>query len=78
MNFNDDDDFLFWPLLGAYTQSLRQEGGHQPLQNEMISVQQEGTCIRGSKGVGMIARRTKEAARVFLNIYYKRAPYRRC
>ena len=56
MNFNVKGDFLFWPLLGAYAQSLRQEGVHQPMQNEMISVQKEGTCIRGSKGGGIIAR----------------------
>ena len=42
MDFNDETDFEFGCLLGAYIQSLRQHRGPKHLQSEVTSLQQEG------------------------------------
>ena len=42
MDFNDETDFVFGCLLGAYIQSLRQHRGHQHLQSGVTSLQQQG------------------------------------
>ena len=42
MDFNDETDFAFGCLLGAYIQSLRQHRGHQHLQSGVTSLQQQG------------------------------------
>ena len=81
MDFNDETDFVFRCLLGAYIQSLRQHRGPLHLQSGVTGLQQEGRRRRGGRedqgqcGCKLGCRNlTKAAAGALLYIYYQGAP----